>query len=343
MLGLGDEATVSIGLLRRLAARRPRHPIVAAMREEGIDLLAPDGPRRIPQVRYVEIMERLPRIVGDPALGIHLARVVIPADLGVVQQLTRSSATLGAAIEQTDTHMARLGGTLRVKMTPRVDGSTVVAYELRPELRVRSVVELTVGLAIRSGRLLGGGGPPAEVHFRHPRPSYARTCERFFETRCVFDSSFDGFVMQPSAEHVPVRGSDAELLAVLEGHARALTSRRDEGTIADRVRHRILRELPAGAPTIETVSRQLGLSERTVRRRLAAEQTTYHALLEELRHGLAKCLLADKLDTAEIAERLGYSTPCVFRRAFTRWAGVSPMRYRNHVTSLPMQPAATSA
>ena len=95
----------------------------------------------------------------------------------------------------------------------------------------------------------------------------------------------------------------------------------------------ILRMLPplisARAASLEVVANLVGLSSRTLTRRLAADGTTYMRLREEARH-VAACQLLEStaMPAHEISERLGYANPSAFTRAFNRWSGRAPAQWR---------------
>jgi AraC-like DNA-binding protein len=73
----------------------------------------------------------------------------------------------------------------------------------------------------------------------------------------------------------------------------------------------------------------MGMSERTLQRRLAAEGATFNGLLEEARRTIAMSYLADrKLAAYEVSFLLGYREPATFFRAFKRWTGKTPQQYR---------------
>jgi len=87
--------------------------------------------------------------------------------------------------------------------------------------------------------------------------------------------------------------------------------------------------LPAGYPTVEQGAGRLGISVRTLQRRLHRNGCTYSELVERVRHEEACGLLQEHgRSIAEIAVRLGYSDPSHFSRAFRRWEGTSPRAYR---------------
>jgi AraC-like DNA-binding protein len=90
-----------------------------------------------------------------------------------------------------------------------------------------------------------------------------------------------------------------------------------------------LRKLDGGVPTFAEISAELHMSERTLRRRLERNQTSYTKILEDMRREMAAnyLLLADET-TESIGERLGYSDAATFRHAFKRWTGEPPSAFR---------------
>jgi len=92
---------------------------------------------------------------------------------------------------------------------------------------------------------------------------------------------------------------------------------------------KIAERLSRGEPSQTDIARQMGMSERTLQRRLAAEESTFHDLLEDARRTIACSYLADrKLAAYEVSFLLGYSEPATFFRAFKRWTGKTPQQYR---------------
>jgi AraC-like DNA-binding protein len=90
-----------------------------------------------------------------------------------------------------------------------------------------------------------------------------------------------------------------------------------------------LANLQDGVPSLYAITRQLGISERTLRRRLKSVGTSYNEILKEMRAAAAKNLLQNKMVTVDrVAAQLGYSESANFRHAFKRWTGQSPQSYR---------------
>lgn len=117
-------------------------------------------------------------------------------------------------------------------------------------------------------------------------------------------------------------------LELSEALCRDVVSRRRRRAGTSRqVQVLITQRLATGAPMAQ-VAAALGLGERTLRRRLAAEETTYQLLLDEVRSALASELLATGLRVVDVAARLGYAESASFIHAHRRWTGVSPLGVR---------------
>ncbi|WP_186274127.1 AraC family transcriptional regulator [Mycobacterium kubicae] len=118
-------------------------------------------------------------------------------------------------------------------------------------------------------------------------------------------------------------------VSICEQQCDALLERRRQRTgVARRVRER-LASIDGKPHTIASVARQLAMSERTLRRRLAEENTTFRDLVEEVHRFLAEELLATgALSVEDVALRLGYAEATSFIAAFKRWTGTTPARYQ---------------
>ncbi|MGN6830033.1 helix-turn-helix domain-containing protein [Paucibacter sp. M5-1] len=101
-------------------------------------------------------------------------------------------------------------------------------------------------------------------------------------------------------------------------------------TTADRVRSALLEALPAGELSMQAVCRELGVSSRTLQRRLQEEGSSFQQTLDSLRKALAHHYLQNSLMSgAEIAFLLGFEDPNSFIRAFQGWTGSTPHAVRS--------------
>jgi AraC-like DNA-binding protein len=123
---------------------------------------------------------------------------------------------------------------------------------------------------------------------------------------------------------------NAELLVLLTPALdQALADRQRSQSFSDTVRWLLEHQLSSGRPDIPAVARELGISDRTLQRRLGGEGTSFQLLLTAVRRARARQLLANPaLDFGEAAFLLGYEDQNSFFRAFRGWEGTTPSRWR---------------
>jgi AraC-like DNA-binding protein len=174
------------------------------------------------------------------------------------------------------------------------------------------------------------GWAPTQVKFAHPAPSVVREHERVFQAPIRFTAGENALVFPSELLHLPCRTADPGLLAVLSRHADQILSVLPQtDSWSDRIRRTAAEELGRGTAPVEQVARRLGLSVRSLQRRLAEEGTSYTELLDGIRHELAVRYFRDsRLSIAQIALLLGYAETSSFDRSFRRWCGMSPSDYR---------------
>jgi AraC-like DNA-binding protein len=129
---------------------------------------------------------------------------------------------------------------------------------------------------------------------------------------------------------LPIRNSDPGLKALLEQQAEAqLKALPETDQFEETLNQALIRALHDGVPTLEQVALRLSMSNRTLQRRLGERGLNYQALLDRTRSELARRYLADRnLSLSEIALLLAFSEQSAFNRAFKRWYGESPRRFR---------------
>ena len=125
-------------------------------------------------------------------------------------------------------------------------------------------------------------------------------------------------------------GYDLKLLAMMRNCLEMVGSRAETESLFDRIRSTVRQHLPDGAPTLEAISATLRTTPTAIRRALADEGLNLREAVDAVRFEMARHYLPERhLALTEIALLLGYSELSAFTRAFTRWAGTSPLGYRN--------------
>lgn len=170
---------------------------------------------------------------------------------------------------------------------------------------------------------------PQLIQLMHHGEDQRELYERHF--RCPIAFSADASELRIDAKLLdePMPLGDAETTAQCEQQCRLLIARMSAGnTFVDRVRQMIAAR-PGYFPDIDYVAEKLNMTSRTLRRRLAQEDSSFQEILSEVRYELAREYLAtSSLPLEEISVLLGYSAPGNFSNAFKRWHGSSPRNFR---------------
>jgi AraC-like DNA-binding protein len=168
---------------------------------------------------------------------------------------------------------------------------------------------------------------PIRVEFAYPEPEWGRIYRRYFQCPVVFDCPQNRIIRKASV-------ADYEL--PLANRLLAMTA---EKTLFQRIPTRAMRFLPlklrhfllrsyGALPSLEVAASELGMSGRTMRRKLAESGTTYQQELDVIRERFARGYFArGGSSVAELAQLLEFSTPSAFSKAFKRWTGETPSEY----------------
>jgi AraC-like DNA-binding protein len=151
-----------------------------------------------------------------------------------------------------------------------------------------------------------------------------------------FAADVDEVALPGAIRRIPLVGADPYLNELLIAYCEEALSRRQSSTGALRlsVENAIVPLLPHGKARLEKIASRLGMSKRTLARRLSAEGVSFNGVLGELRLYLAKRYIRDPhLSISEIAWLLGYQEVSAFTHAFKRWTGKTPREVRSDMTS----------
>ncbi len=327
--GLGGP-TVSIVLVRVLVDAVERAGIDRGLLVGGRhdrDWLA-DGSVRVGVAEYDALQARAIELAGDEALGLHIAEQASDGSFDLLAPLISHAPTLREGVSLCAQFGRLLTDDFGVILRERGDVATIRPdFVRRSALSDRVRAEFAVGGLFRMIRVLGG--PRASVLsvcFEHPRPAHHREYTRIFGGAERFGQSFTGISFPRTLLDRPQLHSHGELSAVLrleaERSLRLLSPDLDE---AERLRQYLLVQRPASLPDMKTSARDMGISPRSMRRKLARKGLSYRELVQSVREAVASRMLADPNKTIqEVAHALGFSDSSAFHRAFKRWKGATP-------------------
>ena len=305
----------------------------AGLREE--QLADPETRVSAAKVRslWIYMLEQIP----DPALGLKLGADTRLRDFGLVGYVMLHRRTLRDVFECLGRYSRLVSDLARFEVVARADGA--ILHFGDPQARevviLRQQIELGLAsIVAAAAELTGRRLEPLEVMCPYPPPEDRGPYTRFLGRNLAFGTPRAGLRVAAHALDLPIVGSDPTLGRYLEDHAKeVLQANRPGGEVSDRVRVELWRQLAEGNATLETVAPELGMSTRTLQRRLDEEGTSFGDILDALRHGLASVMLREQaVSIHELTYLLGYSEPSAFYRAFRRWEKTSPVQFREAVS-----------
>lgn len=289
---------------------------------------------RFPYESFVAVWQAAIDQTGDEALGLHVAERYHPGAFGLLDYLAHSSVTLGDAAR----HLCRFNRLLHdvAETTFEVGGDRAFLGQriLSGVHRPRAITENVIAnFLVIARELTRVEVKPIEVRFTHAEPPYSSEYERLF--RCVirFGAERDGLMLHRDTFDLKLPSANPGLAAELERSASQLVTNipRASTQLSARVRAFMQEQLCEGSLRAEVIARKFGVTERTMRRRLQNEGTSYELILESLRQQLAERFLEEsELSVDDVAFKLGFVEVNAFRRAFRRWRGMTPTQYRRN-------------
>lgn len=332
------EGTMSILVVRALTAGAsalgvPPNELAtrAGLSADAFAALA-DPDARVPARHVVRLWEWLSEQAADRAFGLWLADLVRDAPITMATHVTLTSPTLGEGLARAVRYQRLLHDQARSELAvgPREGvyrhrvGASFRAPNAAIEFGFATIVQL-------ARRATGRDVRPTRVSLQHAAPADRSHHERWFGPRITFGARHDEVAFSRTDLDSPLVLSDPSLREVLEAHAKFLLARLppDDAPTTARVRAVIVEALRGEAPTLAGTAERLGVPARTLQRRLQDEGARFEALLDDARREHAVRWLTDaRFAIQEIAFLLGFSDVAAFHRAFVRWTGDTPARYR---------------
>jgi AraC-like DNA-binding protein len=273
------------------------------------------------------------------ALGLEAALATTSDTFDLIEYIIRSAPTLLAGVEAASGHLVLLHDGAAMQVQTRRDGVSL-SFSLRAGLTdSRELAQFAIASALLSlRRVTERPIAPVRVHFRHKALPGTDAYSELFRCPLLFTAEHDALVISADDMRRPLPGADpglhAYLLRSASDRIEALSRR---SAFSLRVREHVAAELRQGNPSVANICKLLGMSERSLNRRLGQEQTTYRALVDDLRRQLALQHLEETDRTLEeIAFLVGFSHSAAFHRAFRRWMhGETPSTYRRRMARTP--------
>ena len=330
---MNDVPTAGGGISRAayLLVSQAQVPVEPLLRRANLSITELKNPRvRIPVKDQIKFLNLVADELRDEFIGIRLARTVELRELGLLYYVMASSKTLGDALRRISRYSAINNEGVLISYRPGKFVNLTLNYFGVARQPDRHQIEFIITVLLRlCQKLTGLPLLPLRVNLMHHRSHLPSEFGPLFGTHVAFACNADQVLYSGSIAQTPLLNADTYLNELLVKYCEEAiaTQRKSSTTWQLKVENAIAPLLPHGQATIEKVAKELGVSRRTLTRRLASEGLTFRKLLNSLRIDLAKRYLQEKnLPISEIAWLLGYRETSAFNHAFKRWTGSTPKR-----------------
>jgi len=273
-------------------------------------------------------------LTKNESLGLRIAEEASEAAFDLVAHLATHGPTLREAIALCVQFQRLLMDGAALTMREEASTATIRCDFPRTSPRAdRMLSELAMAGLLRLVRgFAGAEAKLSSVSFEHARPKgpARETYARIFGDKAKWSqASTELCIPRALLERKPLH-DHPELYAVLHAQAEAKLDRMERGEgIAEKVKRHLLAMPPSRIPDMNVIARELSMSERSLRRKLAEEGAVYKDLRESVLSARAALMLKDpSRSLKEIAEALGFSDAAAFQRAFKRWRGLTPGQFK---------------
>lgn len=308
-----------------------RRPLLEAV---GVDPDAPVDPAKmVSDSDYYSFFEALARSDPDAiTLPLRTGASMRCDDYGAFGLAFKSALDLRGSYARAERYARVLGSVATYEVEPTNEGGLMHLHragERRLGLRLSN--EATIAsIAAISEEVTAEPFQALAVYFKHSAPANSSEHESHFGCPVHFDTDKDALLLAPETLQQINKLGDTSISKFFEAHLEAqLKTYADDTSLDRRVRIQVSQSLSEGVPKIGVIAERLGMSERTLQRRLSDRGFSYQSLVDAARRELAERLLAEtSYALAEVAFLTGFSEQSAFNRAFKRWAGETPRSYR---------------
>jgi AraC-like DNA-binding protein len=273
---------------------------------------------------FGQLWARAFEITGDPLIASR-AGFAVPMDaFGLLDHIARNAPTVAAALTLLGEYF-RLVATNMSLTAPAANRETVQVRNDPPEPGQRTAEEWSLAIVYARFRTLVPGFTAECVWLPSAPDELLQAYSELWEVPVANGGADTQLILPTGSLKMPIPGADIGLSATLSQTADRIDVRGSARTLRALVESRLDVLLGVHPVSIETVAHDMGVSTRTLQRRLLAERLSFRTVLDDYRR--ARALLAMReghTSVAELAFSLGYEEQSSFTRAFRRWTGRAP-------------------
>jgi AraC-like DNA-binding protein len=288
----------------------------------------PDG--RLPSESARALWDSAYRAAQNPVFALDVAESIPTGAYRVLEYVIASAPTVGAAFSKIGAYFHWVDTSVQLPVGPCGESYAIgIEVEAPPELVPLRALEFTFATCLLKVRALTGHNiAVSRIEAATVAPQHHALLERFFGCPWRFQTGHNRMCFDAETWALPSANADASLLGVLERHAQELVaSLQTEPELVGRVRRVLYQRGPS--LSLAATAKELGLSARTLQRRLTEAGHVFATVADAVRQDLASRMLAERgVAIAEVAFLLGFADQSSFTRTFKRWTGLTPAAFR---------------
>ena len=288
---------------------------------------------RLPVSQFIALYQLAQKLTANPDLGLYVGRLIYFLGLNLHLYMTTICRNLKEYLNVIPSTINLRGDLGRVVIRPAGDFIRLEWHPLDASTTSMRCLsdEMLASSALIVGSICALPVPVLRAEFSYPQPAQTAILEDTFCCDLSFDAPVSCLYFNRSCLRYPLARIDYDLGMEFKATPRSLFDGDEEEDIFLKdMKAAMRRALPSGQLSVDSLSSDLGISRRTLQRRLNSRDSSFKLLLQAIREELSlRYLLDPRLGITEIAFLLGYSDQASFSNAFRGWRGCSPRDYRN--------------
>ncbi len=286
-----------------------------------------------PYIRFAELLKIAAGGLMRPDFGMRFAFTQNHEILGPIAFLVASANTVGNGLSDVAKYLHHLSPAISLHTQHGKKAQVCIDIlgvgKTEPALAVEHHIAAAHSI-IRE--LVEGELRVFRVYFRHERLAPAEAYEQFFQCPVLFSQKRNAIEVDEGLLREKIVSANSGFHKLVENYLATLSSDIPAGlplySLPEQVLQLIEQLMPSGKLSRSNIASTLGMNERSLHRKLRAENVTYESLLESARRQeVARLLRAKSLPMSQVAGLLGYREQSSFNRAFKRWYGVTPRQF----------------
>jgi AraC-like DNA-binding protein len=294
-----------------------------------------DPDARLPFEKVAVVWREAYRRSGDPYLALHAAEALPFGAYKVFDYVALGSSTVGHGLEQVARYFKLIHDRVRFTIEKRETDVSVVLQLDDGSSPPSSYVEYTfAAIVLRTRARWGYGWPLVRVELASAPPPSKSEHRRVFGCDFAFRTRGNRLVIARDTWETAVCTLEPPLFEVVRDRAEHAMRRLPRAASFAEIVEATLRRAIGDELDLAQTATRLGTTTRTLQRRLADEGTSFALVRDRARHAAALRLLCQPdVSLGEVSFLLGFSQPSAFNRAFRRWQGTTPLRFRSGVAA----------